>query len=98
MSRVRFMNAVTGEELHLPPHISTRVRTDMPATTLEWYLKYLASLLERPESAIRFVTTNVDGDSCVISLNGCSFTLLTRLQQDADGNILVQVVVEKPDQ
>ena len=66
----------------------------MPATTLEWYLKYLASLLERPESAIRFVTTNVDGDSCVISLNGCSFTLLTRLQQDADGNILVQVVVD----
>ena len=65
MSRVRFMNAVTGEELHLPPQISTRVRTDMPATTLEytleWYLKYLASLLEKHISKIRLVTTTVDG-------------------------------------
>jgi hypothetical protein len=98
MSRVRFMNAVTGEELHLPPQISTRVRTDMPATTLEytleWYLKYLASLLEKHISKIRLVTTTVDGDSKVISLNGCSFTPLTRLQQDADGNILVQVLVD----
>jgi hypothetical protein len=97
MSRVRFMNAVTGEELHLPHQISTRVRTDMPATTwyvLEWYLKYIAFLLERPMSAIRLVTTTVDGDSCVISCNGHSFTLLTRLQQEADGNILVQVVVD----
>ena len=42
-------------------------------------------------SAIRLVTTTVDGDSCVISGNGGSFTLLTRLQQEADGNILVQV-------
>ena len=100
MSRVRFMNAVTGEELHLPPHICRSVRTDMPASTLEWYLKYIASLLERPESAIRFVTTNVDGNSCVISGKRCvitgrqwSHTLLTHLQQEADGNILVQVVV-----
>jgi hypothetical protein len=101
MSRVRFMNAVTGEELHLPPHICRRVRTDMPASTLEWYLRYIASLLERPESAIRFVTTNVDGNSCVISGKRCvitgrqwSHTLLTHLQQEADGNILVQVVVD----
>ncbi len=94
MSRVRFMNAVTGEELHLPPHICRRVRTDMPASTLEWYLRYIASLLERPESAIRFVTTNVDGNSCVISGRQWSHTLLTHLQQEADGNILVQVVVD----
>jgi len=70
----------------------------MPATTLEytleWYLKYLASLLEKHISKIRLVTTTVDGDSKVISLNGCSFTPLTRLQQDADGNILVQVLVD----
>ena len=91
MSLVRFMNAVTGEELRLPLHISTRVRcTD----TLELYLKYIASLLERPMSAIRLVTTTVDGDSCVISGNGRSFTLLTRLQQEAHGNILVQVVLD----
>ena len=92
MSRVRFMKAATGEELHLPLHICTRVRTDMPATTLEWWLRYIASLLEKPISAIRFVATTVDGDSKVIS-DGCSWTLLTRLQQDADGNILVQVLV-----
>ena len=72
MSRVRFMNAVTDEELHLPHHILTRVRTDMPATTLELYLKYIASLRERPMSAIRLVTTTVDGDSCVISCSGSS--------------------------
>ena len=92
MSRVRFMKAATGEELRLPPHIPTRVRTDMPATTLEWWLRYIASLLEKPISAIRFVATTVDGDSKIIS-DGCSWTPLTRLQQDADGNILVQVVV-----
>ena len=92
MSSVRFMKAATGEELRLPPHISTRVRTDMPATTLEWWLRYIASLLEKPISAIRFVATTVDGDSKIIS-DGCSWTPLTRLQQDADGNILVQVVV-----
>ncbi len=45
-------------------------------------------------SAIRLVTATVDCDSCVISCNGRSFTLLTRLQQEADGNILVQVVVD----
>ena len=93
MSRVRFMKAATGEELHLPPHISTRVRTDMPATVLEWWLRYIASLLEKPISAIRFVATTGDGNSKVIS-NGCSWTLLTCLQQDADGNILVQVLVD----
>ena len=93
MSRVRFMKAATGEELYLPPHICTRVLTDMPATTLEWWLRYIASLLEKPTSAIRFVATTVDGDSKVIS-SGCNWTLLTRLQKDADGNILVQVLVD----
>jgi hypothetical protein len=39
------------------------------------------------------VATTVDGDIKIIS-DGCSWTLLTRLQQDADGNILVQVVVD----
>ena len=92
MSRVRFMNAVTGEELHLPRHICTRVRTDT-YSTLEWWLKYIASLLEKPTSAIRFAATTVDGDSKVIS-SGCNWTLLTRLQKDADGNILVQVLVD----
>ena len=66
----------------------------MPASTLEWYLKYIASLPERPMSAIRLVTTTVDSDSCVISGNGRSFTLLTRLQQEAHGNILLQVVLD----
>ena len=65
----------------------------MPATVLEWWLRYIASLLEKPISAIRFVATTVDGDSKIIS-DGCSWTLLTRLQQDADGNILVQVVAD----
>ena len=68
----------------------------MPATTLEWWLRYIASLLEKPISAIRFVATTVDGDSKVIS-DGCPVykrTLLTCLQQDADGNILVQVLVD----
>ena len=64
----------------------------MPASTLEWWLEYVASLLEKPISAIRFVATTVDGDSKIIA-DGCSWTLLTRLQKDADGNILVQVVV-----
>ena len=108
MSRVRFMNAVTGEELHLPPRISTSIRARRVRTViykgsttsylyqgpLEWYLSHIARLLKRPASAIRLVTTNKDGDSCVISCNGRSFTLLTRLQQEADGNVLVQVVVD----
>ena len=108
MSRVRFMNAVTGEELHLPPYISTSIRARRVRTViykgsttsylyqgpLEWYLSHIARLLKRPASAIRLVTTNKDGDSCVISCNGRSFTLLTRLQQEADGNVLVQVVLD----
>ena len=105
MSRVRFMHAVTGDELHLPPHICTRVRTDMPATALEWWLRSIASLLEKPPSAIMFLATTVDGDSKVIwtssgcteddASSGCTvWTLLTRLQKDADGNILVQVLVD----
>jgi hypothetical protein len=96
MSRVRFMKAATGEELHLPLRICTRVRTDMPAPTLEWWLRDIASLLEKPISAIRFVATTVDGDSKVIS-DGCPVykrTLLNCLQQDADGNIWVQVLVD----
>jgi hypothetical protein len=63
MSRVRFMKAATGEELHLPLRICTRVRTDMPAAALAWWLRCIASLLEKPSSAIRFVATAVQSDA-----------------------------------
>ena len=105
---VRFRNAVTGKELHLDPHnVRSALYTDemLPFITrswlspniprsLEWYLKYIAYLLNCHISAIRLVATKVDGDSCVITYKDRSFTLLTSLQKDSDENIWVSVMVD----
>ena len=101
---VRFRNAVTGRELHLDPHVHFRfaLHTDemLPcwldpnARSLEWYLKYIAYHLNCHISAIRFVATKVDGDSCVITYKDRSFTVLTSLHKESDENIWVNVMVD----
>ena len=107
-SPVRFRNAVTGKELHLDPHnVRSALYTDkmLPFITrswlspniprsLEWYLKYIAYLLNCHISAIRLVATKVDGDSCVITYKDRSFTLLTSLHKESDENIWVNVMVD----
>ena len=107
-SPVRFRNAVTGKELHLDPHnVRSALYTDkmLPfitrswlspniPTSLEWYLKYIAYLLNCHISAIRLVATKVDGDSCVITYKDRSFTLLTSLHKESDENIWVNVMVD----
>ena len=101
---VRFRNAVTGEEFNLDPHVHFRHALhsdellpwwlDPKTRSLEWYLKYIADLLKLHISAIRFVATKVDGDSCVITYKDQSFTLLTSLQKDSDEHIWVSVMVD----
>ena len=107
-SPVRFRNAVTGKELHLDPHnVRSALYTDemLPFITrswlspniprsLEWYLTYIAYLLNCHISAIRLVATKVDGDSCVITYKDRSFTLLTSLHKESDENIWVNVMVD----
>jgi hypothetical protein len=101
---VRFRNAVTGKELHLDRHVHFRSALytdemlpcwlDPNTRSLEWYLKYIAYLLNCHISAIRFVATKVDGDSCVITYKDRSFTLLTSLHKESDENIWVNVMVD----
>jgi hypothetical protein len=93
-SPVRFRNAVTGKELYLAPHSILPCWLDPNTRSLEWYLKYVAYLLKLHISAIRFVATKVDGDSCVIKYKDQSFTLLTSLQNDSNENIWVTVMVD----
>ena len=89
---VRFRNAVTGKEFHLDPNTVSLAGPEF--RSLEHYFRYIASLLKLHISAIRFVATNVDGDSCVITYKDQSFTLLTSLQKDSDENIWVSVMVD----
>jgi hypothetical protein len=91
-SPVRFRNAVTGKEFHLDPNTMSLAGPEF--RSLEHYFRYIASLLKLHISAIRFVATNVDGDSCVITYKDHSFTLLTSLQKDSDENIWVSVMVD----
>jgi len=92
MSRVRFRNAVTGDELLLP-RCCTRVRDHL---TVEWYFRYIGELLERPAQFIRLIVTGVDGHSRVVThtrlMSKQSRTLLTSLQQEADADIWVAVL------
>ena len=92
--RVRFRNAMTGDELLLP-RICTKVRDHV---TVEWYFDYVAEVLERPSQFIRLVVLGLDGDSRVVTytklLSEQSHTLLTSLQQDTEGDIWVGVLLD----
>ena len=92
MPRVRFRNAVTGDELLLP-YCSTRVQAHV---TLEWYFKDVAQLLQWPKQFIRLLVTGLDGNSRILRytrlLREQSRTPLTSLQQEADADIRVAVL------
>ena len=93
--RVRFRNAMTGDELLLPRHICTKVRDYV---TVEWYFGHVAGVLERPTQFIRLVVLGLDGESR--ALKGAiwdwelSHTLLTSLQQDTESVIWVGVLLD----
>ena len=92
MPRVRFRNAVTGDDLLLP-YCSTRVQAHV---TVEWYFKYVAELLQWPSEFIRLLVTGLDGNSRILRytrlLREQSRTPLTSLQQEADADIWVAVL------
>ena len=93
--RVRFKNAMTGDELLLRHYICTKVRDYV---TVEWYFPHVAEVLERPKTFIRLVVLGLDGESRVVKgtrlLREQSHTLLTSLQQDTEGDIWVGVLLD----